>query len=116
MRRMVSPRFEKMRMELRRGSLVMAALTSLQSEAYGYALRGRLSDAGLEVDEGTLYPLIRRLEDQGLLESRWGASDEGRKRRYYTISAQGRELLQELRAEWESIRQSLDQLTQSQPS
>lgn len=105
-----------MRMELRRGSLVMAALTALQSEAYGYALRGRLSSAGLEVDEGTLYPLIRRLEEQGLLESRWGASAEGRKRRYYTISAEGRELLQELRTEWESIRRSLDQLTQSEPS
>ena len=115
-RRMVSSRFEKMRMELRRGSLVMAALTALQSEAYGYALRRRLSDVGLEVDEGTLYPLIRRLEDQGLLESRWDASDEGRRRRYYTISAQGRALLEELQTEWESIRQSLDQLTQSSPS
>jgi PadR family transcriptional regulator, regulatory protein PadR len=101
-----------MRMELRRGSLVMAALTALQSEAYGYALRKRLSDVGLDVDEGTLYPLIRRLEEQGLLESRWDASDEGRKRRYYAISADGRALLQELQTEWELIHQSLDQLTQ----
>ena len=101
-----------MRMELRRGSLVMAALSALQAEAYGYSLRQRLAESGLEVDEGTLYPLIRRLETQGLLESRWGESEEGRKRRYYTISAQGRELLGELRAEWESISQSLEKLAQ----
>lgn len=105
-----------MRMELRRGSLIMAALTALQSEAYGYALRKRLNDVGLQVDEGTLYPLIRRLEDQGLLESHWDASDEGRKRRYYTISTEGRALLAELQTEWESIRRSLDQLTQSSPT
>lgn len=113
---MVSSRFEKLRMELRRGSLVMAALVALQSEAYGYSLRKRLADAGLEVDEGTLYPLIRRLEEQGLLASHWGESDEGRKRRYYIISAQGRELLDELRAEWATIHHSLEQLSQPNPS
>lgn len=112
---MVSDRFEKMRMELRRGSLAMAALTALQAEAYGYSLRKRLSEAGLEVDEGTLYPLIRRLEDHGLLASRWDASDEGRKRRYYSISPQGLELLQELRAEWAAISQSLNELSQARP-
>jgi len=109
---MVSPRFEKTRMELRRGSLVMAVLTALQQEAYGYALRKRLEESGLSVDEGTLYPLIRRLETQDLLESRWGKSDEGRKRRYYTIAPQGRELLEELRTEWADINASLNQLSQ----
>lgn len=94
----------------------MAALTALQEEAYGYALRKRLSEADLQVDEGTLYPLIRRLEEQGLLESRWGVSDEGRRRRYYTISPDGRALLLELQTEWECIRQSLEQLTQSSTS
>jgi PadR family transcriptional regulator, regulatory protein PadR len=113
---MVTPRFEKMRMELRRGSLVMAALMALQSEAYGYALRKRLIDVGLDIDEGTLYPLIRRLEEQGLLESRWDASDEGRKRRYYVISTDGLALLQELQAEWKSIHQSLEKLTQQELS
>jgi DNA-binding PadR family transcriptional regulator len=107
---MVSPRFEKMRMELRRGSLVMAALTALQQEAYGYALRRRLGDAGLQIDEGTLYPLIRRLEEQGLLESRWAASEEGRRRRYYTISVEGRALLHELQSEWQTLQASLQHL------
>ncbi len=115
MRRMVSPRFEKIRMELRRGSLIMAALAALQREAYGYALRQRLEDAGLDVDEGTLYPLIRRLEEQGLLASRWAESDEGRKRRYYLISPEGRALLEELRTEWRAIDQSLKKLANPAP-
>ncbi len=100
-------------MELRRGSLVMASLAALQEEAYGYALRRRLADAGLEIDEGTLYPLVRRLEEQGLLESCWGESDEGRKRRYYTISAEGRELLAELRAEWATLSGSIEKLSEN---
>lgn len=108
---MVSPGFEKMRMELRRGSLVLAVLAALEEEAYGYALRKRLGRAGLEVDEGTLYPLIRRLESQGLLESRWGTSEEGRKRRYYWIAPDGRALLAELRAEFHRLSESIDQLS-----
>lgn len=116
MRYMVSPRFEKMRMELRRGSLIMAALSALQTEAYGYSLRTRFAKVGLEVDEGTLYPLIRRLESQGLLTSRWGKSEEGRKRRYYLISDAGQELLAELREEWRNLSDSIDQLTDPKDS
>lgn len=108
---MVSPRFEKIRMELRRGSLIMAALAALQTEAYGYSLRKRLASVGLDVDEGTLYPLIRRLESQGLLSSRWGKSEEGRKRRYYKISEEGHELLNELTEEWDSLFESIQKLT-----
>lgn len=111
---MVSPRFEKIRMELRRGSLVMAALASLRQEAYGYSLRKRLAEAGLDVDEGTLYPLIRRLEEQGLLSSRWGKSEEGRKRRYYIASPEGLELLGELRNEWNQIEAAIEKLSKSQ--
>ena len=101
-----------MRLELRRGSLVLGVLAALEAEAYGYALRKRLAEAGLEVDEGTLYPLIRRLESQGLLESRWGASEEGRKRRYYRIAPEGRALRAELQAEFQRLTHSIDQLTE----
>lgn len=107
---MVTPRFENMRMELRRGSLVLAALSALREEAYGYSLRRRLSEVGLEVDEGTLYPLVRRLESHGLLESRWEKPEGGRKRRYYLISEQGRELLAELKTEWADISRTIETL------
>lgn len=111
---MVSPRFGKIRMELRRGSLIMAALAALRQEAYGYSLRKRLAAVGLEVDEGTLYPLVRRLEEQGLLTSRWGKSEEGRKRRYYLSSPEGLELLAELQTEWKQLEASIEKLSNSQ--
>jgi DNA-binding PadR family transcriptional regulator len=73
-------------LELRRGVIVMAVLSLLQEEQYGYSVLKLLSDQGLEVDQGTLYPLLRRLESQGLLESAWRV-EEARPRRYYSISA-----------------------------
>ena len=69
-------------MELRRGSLILAVLTQLRSEQYGYALRKSLAEHGMEIDEGTLYPLLRRLESQGLLVSEWRA-EEKRNQRFY---------------------------------
>ena len=100
-----------MRMELRRGSLVFAVLLALQEEAYGYSLRKMLSSLGLEVDEGTLYPLIRRLESQELLTSRWSGPEEtGRKKRYYQTSEKGRQLIEELKLEWNSLQESLNRL------
>ena len=92
---------ENLTQELRRGVLILAILRVLRSEHYGYALRERLAERGLEVAEGTLYPLLRRLESQGLLTSRWQVG-ETRPRRYYKTSAAGRETLDAMKQEWDS--------------
>jgi DNA-binding PadR family transcriptional regulator len=89
-------------LELRRGVIVLAVLSQLGEEQYGYSLLKLLSDQGLTVDQGTLYPLLRRLEAQGLLQSVWKL-EEARPRRYYVISPAGKALLPKLKAEWESI-------------
>ena len=102
-------RLDKMKMELRRGALVLAVLAALRQEFYAYALRKHLADAGFEVDEGTLYPLVRRLEDYGLLVSEW-RRHEGRKRRYYKTSAEGLKLFGELKAEAANLNESLIKL------
>lgn len=103
---MTSAQLDKMRLELRRGVLVLAVLSSLETPHYGYSLRGQLQEAGIDIDEGTLYPLVRRLADQGLLESEW-RQGEGRERRYYRLSAHGRELLVQLTQEWQQLNQAL---------
>ena len=95
--------------ELRRGVIVLAVLNRLQEEQYGYSILKDLSERGLEVDQGTLYPLLRRLETQGLLESKWRL-EEARPRRYYVISAEGRRMLPLLSAEWEKISQIMNQI------
>lgn len=86
-------------LELRRGVITMAVLRLLREERYGYALLKSLNGLGLELDQGTLYPLLRRLEVQKLLESDWRIEDS-RPRRYYRISRGGREILTKLEAEW----------------
>jgi DNA-binding PadR family transcriptional regulator len=93
---------ENVVLELRRGVIVLAALSQLGTEQYGYSLLKQLADLGLEVDQGTLYPLLRRLEAQGLLESVWKL-EEARPRRYYVISAEGKKLLPKLKKEWTGI-------------
>lgn len=98
--------FDHLRLELRRGSLVLAVLAALRTERYGYTLRKTLSDQGMEIDEGTLYPLLRRLETQGLLESEWREEDK-RNKRFYRLSAAGKETLKLLLIEWKAINQSL---------
>src|SRR5689334_14308797 len=99
--------FETLRMELRRGSLVLAVLGALKAEQYGYTLRKSLAERGTEIDEGTLYPLLRRLESQGLLASEW-REEEKRQKRFYRLSAEGRAILRRLTVEWKSIQSSLD--------
>jgi DNA-binding PadR family transcriptional regulator len=103
--------FEKMRVELRRGSLVLAVLGALREERYGYTLRQSLEDAGLPIDEGALYPLLRRLETQGLLTSEW-REDAKRTKRFYRLSAQGVEMLAQLLREWNAISDSILRLTE----
>ena len=101
--------FEKLRLELRRGSLILAVLAALRSEQYGYTLRKILSRAGLEIDESALYPMLRRLESQGLLTSEWREEDK-RSKRFYRLSAGGAVLLDQLAEEWRTINSSLDSL------
>ncbi len=88
-----------LRLELRRGIVVLAVLSQMDTARYGYSLIQRLAEQGLDIEEGTLYPLLRRLEKQGLLESEWEIS-ESRPRKYYRISPVGRDALNTLRADW----------------
>jgi DNA-binding PadR family transcriptional regulator len=106
---MTENRLDKMRGELRRGVLVLAVLSSLKQRHYGYSLRKQLQDAGIDIDEGTLYPLVRRLAEQGLLDSEWQQA-EGRERRYYQLSTLGGELLQQLTEEWQQLNGALGNL------
>jgi PadR family transcriptional regulator PadR len=101
--------FENLRLELRRGSLVLAVLAQLRDEHYGYTLRRKLADWGVDLDEGTLYPLLRRLESQGLLVSEWREEDN-RKKRFYRLSPAGRIVLKQLVTEWQGINASLTRL------
>ena len=101
--------FESMRLELRRGSLVLAVLARLREERYGYTLRQALAGDGLEMEESTLYPLLRRLESQGLLLSEW-REEEKRKKRFYVLSPMGVAMLERLAAEWRGINASLDKI------
>jgi PadR family transcriptional regulator PadR len=100
---------DNLRLELRRGCLVLAVLAELRAEQYGYTLRKGLADRGLAVDEGTLYPLLRRLETQGLLLSEWREEDR-RNKRFYKISRDGKLVLKQLLAEWQGIGKSLEQI------
>ena len=88
--------------ELRRGTLVLSVLSQLTERQYGYSLVQRLSEQGLEVDQSTLYPLLRRLEKQELLDSDW-TLEEARPRRYYVLSRTGRQLLADLTREWDRM-------------
>lgn len=86
-------------LELRRGTLVMLVLSQLREPAYGYALVKSLADHGIPIEANTLYPLMRRLESQGLLASEW---DNGgsKPRKYYRITDEGLRVLREVEAQW----------------
>ena len=103
--------FENLKLELRRGCLTLAVLTQLRTERYGYTLRKALADDGLEIDEGTLYPLLRRLESQGLLVSQWREEDK-RNKRFYRLSPDGEQILSQLLIEWQRIHESLNKILQ----
>lgn len=105
--------FENLRLELRRGCLVVAVLAALREEQYGYTLRKTLSTQGMEIDEGTLYPLLRRLESQGLLDSEWREAEK-RNKRFYRLSEPGRQILAQLLSEWRSIDESLQKILKEQ--
>jgi PadR family transcriptional regulator PadR len=101
--------FENLRLELRRGCLVLAVLAQLRAEHYGYTLRKALADYGLEIEESTLYPLLRRLETQGLLVSEWREEDK-RNKRFYRLSKDGKVILKQLLQEWRGMGESLDRI------
>ncbi len=103
--------FDKLRVELRRGSLILAVLGALREERYGYTLRQTLEDAGLPIEEGALYPLLRRLETQGLLTSEW-REEARRNKRFYRLSPDGERLLSQLLGEWGAISASILRLTE----
>ncbi len=101
--------FDNLRSELRRGSLILAVLAQLRTEQYGYTLRKALSDHGMEIEESTLYPLLRRLETQGLLRSEWREEDK-RNKRFYVLSADGKVVLGQLLTEWRALDSSLSEI------
>lgn len=101
--------FDSLRMELRRGCLILAVLAQLRAEHYGYTLRKALADEGLAIEESTLYPLLRRLETQGLLSSEW-REEEKRNKRFYRLSAAGEAILSQLLVEWNGINESLHRI------
>ena len=100
---------ENLRLELRRGCLVLAVLATLRSEYHGYALGKALKDHGLDIDENTLYPLLRRLESQKLLVSQWRVEDK-RNKRFYRLSKEGQPVLNWLLEEWRNINGSIENL------
>ena len=104
---MSTAQFDTLRLELRRGCLVLAVLAQLRTEHYGYTLKKELNDRGMDIDEGTLYPLLRRLEAQGLLVSEWREEDK-RNKRFYQLSAAGARVLEELLAEWQQLNASVE--------
>jgi PadR family transcriptional regulator, regulatory protein PadR len=111
---MESELFENLRLELRRGSLILAVLAQLRTEQYGYVLRKSLADLGLAIDENTLYPLLRRLEFQGLLVSQWREVDK-RNKRFYRLSAEGESILSRVLAEHQAMNAALDRILRGTP-
>lgn len=105
--------FDSLRMELRRGCLILAVLAQLRVEHYGYTLRKALADEGLAIEESTLYPLLRRLETQGLLSSEW-REEEKRNKRFYRLSDAGEAILSQLLVEWNGINESLHRILKNE--
>ncbi len=101
--------FAKLELELRRGVVVLATLSQLRTPRYGYELRQAMAEKGMPIEEGTLYPLLRRLETQGVLSSEWKIED-GPPRRYYALNADGRKLLKKLTQSWQGMNDAMDRL------
>jgi PadR family transcriptional regulator PadR len=101
--------FENLKQELRRGSLSVAVLAHLRTEQYGYTLVKALVEQGLDIDQSTLYPLLRRLENQGLLVSVWREENK-RSKRFYRLSPDGEAVLAQLLAEWRTLNASIERI------
>ncbi|WP_051571727.1 PadR family transcriptional regulator [Cryptosporangium arvum] len=110
---MVSDVFDKLEQELRRGVVVLAVLSQLRELRYGYELRQSLAGRGLTIEEGTLYPLLRRLESQGVLSSEWRTAD-GKPRRYYVLNPEGQALFERLTSSWHGLNTAMGHLLESE--
>lgn len=97
---------ENLTQELRRGTLTLCVLGALRTPLYGYLLQQQLAEAGIAIEQNTLYPLLRRLEKQGLLESIWNV-EESRPRRYYQTNAKGLQALEELATAWREMNRAV---------
>ncbi len=106
---MADVNIESLKVELRRGTQILAVLSQLTNKEYGYSLLEKLDSNSINVEAGTLYPLLRRLESQGLLASEWDTT-ESRPRKYYVISDFGLEVLDELKKEWKQINKEMKEI------
>lgn len=95
--------------ELRRGTLILSVLSQLGEAKYGYALVQSLEEKGVEIDPNTLYPLLRRLEKQGLLSSEWDVG-ESKPRKYYRRTPRGDDIYRELKAQWEQLSFNMERI------
>lgn len=95
--------------ELKRGTLIIFVLNALKESQYGYSLLAQLESQDVAIEAGTLYPLLRRLEDQGLLESTWDTT-ESRPRKYYKINENGLYILKSLKQEWLLIQKQIEMI------
>ena len=95
--------------ELRRGTLILSVLSQLGEAKYGYALVQSLEEKGVEIDPNTLYPLLRRLEKQGLLSSEWDVG-ESKPRKYYRRTPMGDDIYRELKAQWEQLSFNMERI------
>lgn len=96
-------------LELRRGTLILLVLSQLREPMYGYSLVKKLNDNAIPMDANTLYPLMRRLEGQGLLRSQWDTA-ESKPRKYYQITEDGLEVLEKTKAYWKTFSEQVDLL------
>ena len=96
--------------EMRRGTIILAVLAKLRRSAYGYNLVTELAETGIPIEANTLYPLLRRLESQGLLESAWNTTDGAKPRKYYATTDLGREILSDLKKHWQEAVQNMNRI------
>ena len=102
-------------LELRRGTLTISVLSQMKEPKYGYALVQSLEEKGIAIDPNTLYPLLRRLENQGLLESRWETGG-AKPRKYYQRTKCGTEIYEKLKAYWQNLSAGMDRLLREEES
>ena len=95
--------------ELKRGTLVLTVLSQLRTKEYGYSLVQKLEEKNVPIEAGTLYPLLRRLEKQGLLHSEWDTS-ESRPRKFYVLSEKGKVIYIQMKKEWRTISGQMEML------
>lgn len=98
---------QNMTVELKRGTQIIVVLQALKKDQYGYSLLQDLEKSGVQMEAGTLYPLLRRLESQGLLESNWDTT-ETRPRKYYKLNKDGQNILKEMIQIWYQIVNDID--------